>query len=68
MKKITALLFLVGILSTIPFQAISQAGQDQAYLYDIGILDSLNSNTLEENREFWVVLPDKFDKIVKQSI
>jgi hypothetical protein len=68
MKKITAPLLLVGILSYISFQAISQAGQDQAYLYDIVILDSLYSNTLEENREFWVVLPDTFDKIVKQNI
>jgi len=61
MKKITPLLLLIGILSIFPHQAASQANQEQAFLFEIGIADSLYSNTLGEFREFWVVLPDSYN-------
>jgi len=70
MKKITPLILLIGLLSIIPHQATSQADQDQAYLFEIGIADSLYSNTLGELREFWVVLPDSYnpDRNVKYPV
>ncbi len=61
MKKVAPLLLLIGILSIVPFQAKAQAEQDQTYLIEIGVEDSLYSNTLEELRDFWVVLPDSYN-------
>lgn len=61
MKKIAPLFLLIGILSFVPFQAKAQTEQNQPYLIEIGVEDSLYSNTLEELREFWVVLPDSYN-------
>lgn len=39
----------------------AQSIQKTPFLYEIGMADSLYSNTLKEQREFWVELPESFN-------
>ena len=60
MKKTLIFVLIAAIVSTFQQQTIAQAEQSQRYLYEIGIVDSLYSNILEEQREIWVHLPDSY--------
>ncbi|MFT4667725.1 MAG: putative alpha/beta superfamily hydrolase [Ulvibacter sp.] len=53
---------LVTILITILFGANQDATAQSKHLFEIGVLDSLYSNTLEAQREIWVQLPPSYNK------
>jgi len=56
MKKCTLLIFTIGSI-LISHQKIF----GQSKLIELEIVDSLFSTTLEENREFWIKLPENYD-------
>ena len=56
MRKNTSIL----LIAIVCFAITKVSGQSK-YLIELGKLDSLYSNHLKENREFWVQLPESFD-------
>ena len=60
MKKKILIIFSIIFL-------VSEYGLAQSsYLYELGTKDSLYSNTLDEQRDFWVQLPESYDRESKQ--
>lgn len=58
-RKILALLVIV-IFGMVQKDMNAQAYDASRYLYNIGIPDSLDSNILQEKRDFWVQLPESY--------
>ena len=54
------------IIITIIFSVFEYGAAQESYLYELGTKDSLHSNTLNEQREFWVQLPESYDQESKQ--
>ena len=54
------------IILAIIFSVFEYGVAQSTHLYEIGTKDSLYSNTLEEQREFWVQLPDNYNQESKQ--
>jgi predicted alpha/beta superfamily hydrolase len=57
---------LFALLATILLLDGSGIAQSN-HLIEIGVPDSLYSNTLHESRDFWVILPEGFDEGSKES-
>ncbi len=54
------------IIISIIFSVLEYGAAQESYLYELGTKDSLHSNTLNEQREFWVQLPESYDQESKQ--
>jgi predicted alpha/beta superfamily hydrolase len=61
MGKRTYLSILIGSFLVFHFQLIAQSSQNQSYLSEIEIVDSIYSETLKEYRSYWVKLPENYD-------
>jgi len=62
MNKKELVLLLLGIFIMIQQSTKAQSADSPSYLYQIGIPDSLDSNLLQEKRDFWVQLPESYDE------
>ncbi len=60
MKYYIYLLVLIGSILMVKQQAIAQTTVSQTEQFQNRIVDSIFSKTLNENRDFWVRLPDNF--------
>ncbi|MDA9587733.1 alpha/beta hydrolase-fold protein [Flavobacteriaceae bacterium] len=60
MKYYIYLLVLIGSILMVKQQAIAQTTLSQTEQFQNRIVDSIFSKTLNENRDFWVRLPDNF--------
>lgn len=60
MKK--TILIIIAIIFSVIEYGIAQ----ESYLYELGKQDSLYSNTLNEQRVFWVQLPENYDRESEQ--
>ena len=57
MSKIAGLLFLVLFFAHSEREAVAQSRASKSPLLSIGVADSLYSNVLQEQRQFWIHLP-----------
>lgn len=61
MKKSTLLILTIGSLFILHQEITAQANEGQLTVFETEIIDTLYSKTLEENRAFWVRLPENYD-------
>ena len=61
MKKSTLLILTIGSIFTFPQEIAAQSNEVESELYETEIVDTIFSESLNENREFWVKLPENYD-------
>lgn len=61
MTKRLKLILTIGLIIIFQHFVEAQGNQNQHFLYKVGILDSLNSKTLNESRKIYVQLPSSYN-------
>ena len=61
MRNNKLILLLIGLMIILQHQGLAQSNENQNILSKDGAKDSLYSNSLGEQREFWIQLPEGFN-------
>ena len=67
MKYYNLLFLMIGSILIVHQNVIAQSAEQQSEQFQNQIIDSIFSKSLNENRDFWVKLPDNYDPNSKEK-